>query len=63
MIYNMILVENGDKGVCEHNKETLLDITQKSNWKCEKIENGLRFKCKFCGQTRDYKRITETTKL
>jgi len=62
MIYQMILVDKGDD-LCDHSKETLIDITQKQNWKCSKIDGELRYKCAFCGQTRDYKKLTETTKL
>ena len=51
-------------GSCDHSKETLDEMVDNPNWLRSKIDQGIiKFTCKICGATREYKQMTERTKL
>ena len=64
MKYFKLIHETQGTSICNHSKETLDEMIDSPNWIRSKIDMGiLKFTCKLCGQTREYKQMTERVKL
>jgi len=63
MKYFKLIHETKGTDICNHSKETLIEMVDNPNWLKSKDGVIFKFVCKVCGATREYKQMTERVKL